>query len=63
MECSPSSNNLTLIHALLVDSVIETEHISVFVGVSVGGQQVNYLSLPGDIDSHVHELQKPSDFS
>lgn len=58
MECSPSSDNLMLIHTLLVDSVIETEDISVFVGVAVGGQQVNYLSLPGDVVSRVHELQK-----
>lgn len=61
MECSPSSDNLMLIHTLLVDSVIETEHIS-FVGVAVGGQQVNYLSLPGDVVSRV-ELQKTSDLS
>lgn len=39
-------------------SVIETEHISVFVGVAAGGQQVNYLSLPGDVVSRVHELRK-----
>lgn len=63
MECGPSSDSLMLIHTLLVDSVIETEHISVFVGVAVGGQQVNYLSLPGDVVSRVHELQKTSDFS
>lgn len=46
-----------LIHTLLVDSIIETEHISVFVGVAIGGQQVTYLSLPGDVVSRVHELQ------